>query len=50
MCAFLLAREPITSLDPRALRHIWRAATLMLKRYGNKAIEQSRTRIDEFAG
>ena len=28
---------------------IWRAATLMLKRYGDKALEQSRTRIDEFA-
>jgi hypothetical protein len=26
---------------------IWRAATLMLKRYGDKALEQSRTRIDE---
>jgi len=26
---------------------IWRAATLMLKRYGEKALEQSRTRIDE---
>jgi hypothetical protein len=28
---------------------IWRAATLMLKRYGEKALEQSRTRIDELA-
>jgi len=28
---------------------IWRAATLMLKRYGNKALERSRTRIDELA-
>ena len=28
---------------------IWRAATLMLKRYGDKALEQSRTRIDELA-
>jgi hypothetical protein len=28
---------------------IWRAATLMLKRYGAKALEQSRTRIDELA-
>ena len=26
---------------------IWRAANLMLKRYGEKALEQSRTRIDE---
>ena len=26
---------------------IWRAATVMLKRYGEKAIEQSHTRIDE---
>ena len=28
---------------------IGRAATLMLKRYGDKALEQSRTRIDELA-
>ena len=28
---------------------IWRAASLMLKRYGDKALEQSRTRIDELA-
>ena len=28
---------------------IWRAATLMLKRYGEKAIEQSTTRADELA-
>jgi hypothetical protein len=28
---------------------IWRAATLMLKRYGDKALEQSRTRINELA-
>ena len=28
---------------------IWRAATLMLKRYGDKALEQSRIRIDELA-
>jgi hypothetical protein len=28
---------------------IWRAATLMLKRYGDKALEQSRTRIGELA-
>jgi hypothetical protein len=28
---------------------IWRAATLMFKRYGDKALEQSRTRIDELA-
>jgi hypothetical protein len=28
---------------------IWRAATLMLKRYGDKALEQSRTRVDELA-
>jgi hypothetical protein len=28
---------------------IWRAATLMLRRYGDKALEQSRTRIDELA-
>jgi hypothetical protein len=28
---------------------IWRAATLMLKRYGDKALEQSRKRIDELA-
>jgi hypothetical protein len=26
---------------------IWRAATLMVKRYGNKALGQSRTRVDE---
>jgi hypothetical protein len=29
--------------------YIWRAATLMLKRYRDKALEQSRTRIDELA-
>ena len=28
---------------------IWRAATLMLKRYGEKALEQSSTRADELA-
>ena len=28
---------------------IWRAATLMLKRYRDKALEQSRTRTDELA-
>jgi hypothetical protein len=28
---------------------IWRAATLMLKRYGDKALEPSRTRIDGLA-
>jgi hypothetical protein len=28
---------------------IWRAATLMLKRYGEKALEQSITRTDELA-
>ena len=28
---------------------IWRAATLMSKRYGDKALEQSLTRIDELA-
>jgi len=36
---------------PRVIPEIdtWRAATLMLKRYGEKALEQSRTRIDELA-
>jgi hypothetical protein len=29
---------------------IWRAATLMLKRYGDKALEQSATRAVELAG
>ena len=28
---------------------IWRAATLMLKRFGDKALEQSATRADELA-
>jgi len=28
---------------------IWRAATLMLKRYGDKALEQSATRADDLA-
>jgi hypothetical protein len=28
---------------------IWRAATLLLKRYGDKALEQSATRSDELA-
>ena len=28
---------------------IWRAATLMLKRYGDKVLEQSTTRADELA-
>ena len=28
---------------------IWRAATLMLKRYGEKALEESAARIDELA-
>ena len=26
---------------------IWRAANLMLKRYGDKALEESSTRVDE---
>ena len=26
---------------------IWRAANLMMKRYGHKALEESRTRVDE---
>jgi len=29
---------------------IWRAATLMLKRYGDKALEERRTRIEQLAG
>ena len=29
---------------------IWRAATLMLKRYGEKALEESAARADELAG
>jgi hypothetical protein len=28
---------------------IWRAATLMLKRYGEKALEESTARVDELA-
>jgi hypothetical protein len=28
---------------------IWRAATLMLKRYGEKALEESTKRVDELA-
>jgi hypothetical protein len=28
---------------------IWRAATLMLKRYGDKALEESTARADELA-
>jgi hypothetical protein len=28
---------------------IWRAANLMLKRYGEKALEESATRVDELA-
>ena len=28
---------------------IWRAATLMLKRYGDKALEESRSRVDQLA-
>ena len=28
---------------------IWRAANLMLKRYGDKALEESATRADELA-
>ena len=28
---------------------IWRAATLMLKRYGDKALEESASRVDELA-
>ena len=28
---------------------IWRAANLMLKRYGDKAVEESAARADEFA-
>ena len=28
---------------------IWRAATLMLKRYGEKALEESASRVDELA-
>jgi hypothetical protein len=29
---------------------IWRAATLMLKRYGEKALDESAARADELAG
>jgi hypothetical protein len=29
--------------------NIWRAANLMLKRYGDKALEESAARADEFA-
>ena len=29
--------------------NIWRAATLMLKRYGDKALEESASRADELA-
>jgi hypothetical protein len=29
---------------------IWRAATLMLKRYGEKALDESASRADELAG
>ena len=29
--------------------HIWRAATLMLKRYGEKALDESAARADELA-
>ena len=29
---------------------IWRAAQLMLKRYGDKALEESTARADELAG
>src|SRR5689334_21287852 len=36
-------RRVIPELD------IWRAATLMLKRYGDKALEQSHQRADEMA-
>jgi len=28
---------------------IWRAATLMLKRYGDKALEESRSRVEQLA-
>jgi len=28
---------------------IWRAATLMLRRYGDKALEESRTRVEQLA-
>ena len=30
--------------------HIWRAAALMLKRYGDKALEQSSARANELTG
>jgi hypothetical protein len=37
--------------QPRVIPEIdiWRAATLLLKRYGEKALEQSATRADELA-
>ena len=38
MCSF---RPVIPEID------IWRAATLMLKRYGDKALEQSDRRVDD---
>jgi len=40
-------RNPCNYVIPEI--DIWRAASLMLKRYGDKALEQSATRADELA-
>ena len=42
--------QPPLESPKRTEINIWRAATLMLKRYGDKALEHSRTRIDESPG
>jgi len=44
--------RPLASNFPRVIPEIdiWRAATLMLKRYGEKALEESAARADELAG
>ena len=47
MAAFVDGKVEFSGVIPEI--DIWRAATLMLKRYGDKALEQSRTRIDELA-
>jgi hypothetical protein len=39
----------VSNLSVSLLLAIWRAATLMLKRYGEKALNESAARADELA-
>jgi hypothetical protein len=46
----LYRRRPCSFFGVTPEIDIWRAANLMLKRYGDKALEESAARADELAG